>query len=120
MAAFLAAYKQIKINEILQDQLVPSYQNESSLGQRCLLPDIALPLHLSVPSSGPERNTYSAFGVSQPRAELLVLLELLLLTSFFVLRPKVCELFGELNSFLGFVGYPEADTIFMLSHVPAR
>lgn len=81
MAAFLAAYKQIKINEILQDQLVPSYQNESSLGQRCLLPDIALPLHLSVPSSGPERNTYSAFGVSQPRAELLVLVELLLLTS---------------------------------------
>lgn len=38
----------------------------------------------------------------------------------FVLRPKVCELFSELNSFLDFVCYPEADTIFMLSHVPAR
>lgn len=84
MAAFLAAYKQIKINEILQDQLVPSYQNESSLGQGCVLPDIALPLHLSVLSSVSERNAYSAFGVSQPRAELLLLVELvelLLLTS---------------------------------------
>lgn len=66
MAAFLAAYKQIKINEILQDLLIPSYQNESSLGQGRLLPDIALPLHLSVPSSGSGRDAFSAFGVSQP------------------------------------------------------